>query len=67
MNYNELLEKIALMRDISQEEVHKEMEIAIITAYESGNRDIRLIKKDGSMPTVEEYLAYIVEQVRNNP
>ncbi|MCL2847708.1 MAG: hypothetical protein FWE13_03040 [Firmicutes bacterium] len=51
------------MEGVSQEEVRKEMETALVAAYKSGNFYMRMIKDDNSMPTVEECLAYIAREV----
>ncbi|MCL2847765.1 MAG: hypothetical protein FWE13_03330 [Firmicutes bacterium] len=61
-DFDKYLEMIALANGTVTEEVRKDIEISIADAYNSGNINMRLITKDGSMPTVDEFLSFLYDQ-----
>lgn len=61
-NFNKSIEENG-----TSENVRCEIAVAIAKSYDSGNPIIRSITKDGSKPTVEEFLEYFTHHFPKPP
>jgi len=62
MNMKKLYKKIAQKHGVTPEEVERDMQTAINSAYEDPNFHAQKIPSKGAMPTIEEFINYISEQ-----
>lgn len=63
---NQIFTEIANKYGVSVDEVKQEMQAAINAIYDDLNSHAKNVLYENDIPTIEEFLSFVLEQITNN-